>query len=148
MPLDLQPEWQLKLYKQAVVAEGQGSFMGGEYGVSLWCPSHSKKQLRLAVKVKVWRDFSDDEIKPYRHYITTGELPSDKEFTISVHEFNQKGNSLELTFSIDGTALALLKSGASFHVGSDAPRALKILPWGTMRLDPRIVPTLLKTCEL
>ena len=42
MPLDLQPEWQLKLYKQAVVAEGQGSFMGGEHGVSLWCPSHSK----------------------------------------------------------------------------------------------------------
>jgi hypothetical protein len=162
MPLDLQPEWQLKLYKQAVVAEGQGSFMGGEYRVSLWSPSHSKKQLRLTIKVKVWRDFNDDEIKPYRHYITTGEPDycppdkallgsckfSDQEFTISVHEFYQKGDSLELIFNVDGPALAILQSGASFHIESDAPRALKILPWGTMRLDPRIVPTLLKTCEL
>jgi hypothetical protein len=162
MPEDLQPEWRLKFYKQALVAEGQGTFIGYDYGVSVWCPSHSEKQLRLAIKVKVWRYFRDDEIRPYQHYITAGKpdycppgaallgncKSSDREFTISIHELHQKGDTLTLTFNVDGPALAILQSGASFHVGSDAPRAVKILPWGTMRLDPRIVPTLLKTCEL
>ena len=142
MPLDLQPEWQLKFHKQAVVAEGQGSFMGGEYRVYLWCPSHSKKQLRLAIKVKATRDFSNDDIKPYRHYISTGKpdcppgaallgscKSSDQEFTISVHEFHQKGDSLELLFNVDGPALAILQSGASFDVASDAPRSVKFF-WG------------------
>ena len=150
MPEDLQPEWQFKLHEPALVAEGQGSFEGDEYSVALWCPNHLKRRLLLGLRIKAGTDFGEDRVRPYQHYITIGEplSSSSKKFPISVQEFYRKGDSIALRFSIDGPALAVLQSGVTFGLDSDAGRADRILPLGTMRLDPRIVPTLLKTCAL
>jgi hypothetical protein len=84
MPEDLQPEWQLKFDKQALVADGHGSFEGSEYGVALWCPNHSERQLLLALRVKAI-DFTEDRVRPYHYYITVSEplSPSAKQFPIS-----------------------------------------------------------------
>lgn len=150
MPEDLQSEWQLKLHEQALVAEGHGSFEGDEYGVALWCPNHSKTQLLLGLQIKSGIDFREERVRPYQHYITIGEplSPSYKEFPISLQKVYRKGESIALIFDVDGPALAVLRSGATFGLDSDAGHADRILPLGTMQLDPRIVPTLLKTCEL
>lgn len=149
MPEDLQPDWQFKFHKQALVAEGHGSFEGDEYGVALWCPNHLKRRLLLAVRIKAGINFSEDRVRPYQYYVATGEplLSEYKRFPISFQEFDRKGDSIVLFFSVDGTALAVLQSGITFRLDSDAGHGDRIIPWGTMRLDPRIVPTLLKTCE-
>ena len=150
MPEDLQPEWQLKLHEQALVAEGRGSFEGDEYGVALWCPNHLKRQLLLGVTIKASIEFSENRVRPYQHYITIGKAlaASYKEFPIPLLKVYRKSESIALIFNVAGPALSVLQSGATFGLGSDAGHADRILPMGTMQLDPRIVPTLLKTCEL
>jgi hypothetical protein len=149
IPLDLQPEWQLKFQGQALVAEGQGSFEGDEYRVALWCPSHLKRRLFLEIRLKVGSDFGEDRVRPHQHYVNIGEplSPSYKEVPISFEEFSRKGDFIALSFGIEGPALAVLRSGATFGLTSDAGHADRILPMGTMRLDPRVVSTLLKICE-
>jgi hypothetical protein len=149
MPEDLQPEWQLKFHGRALVSEGQGSFEGDVYRVALWCPNHSKRRLLLGIRLKANTDFGEDRVSPYQYYFTTGEPLSSsyKHLPISFEEFYRKGDFIALSFGVDGPALALLQSGATFRLDSDAGHADRILPMGTMRLDPRIVPTLLKTCE-
>jgi hypothetical protein len=145
MPQDLQPEWQLKFRGQALAAEGQGSFEGDEYRVSLWCPSHSKRRLLLGISFKLHTGFGEDRVRPYQYYITRGIIPDRN--PISFEGFYRKGQVIGLNFAVDGPALDLLQSGATFGLVSDAPHGDQILPWGTMQLDPRVVPILLKTCE-
>jgi hypothetical protein len=149
MPEDLQPEWQLKFHGQALVSEGHGSFEGDEYSVALWCPDHSRGRLLLGIRFEANADFGEDRVKPYQYYVTTGEPLSSsyKQVPISFEEFYHKGGFIALSFGVDGPALAVLQSGAPFGLVSDAGHADRILPMGTMRLDSRIVPTLLKTCE-
>ena len=93
--------------------------------------------------------FGEERVRPYQHYIEVGEYgsPSYKQFPLSLQKFYRKGGSITLSFNVDDSALSVLKSGATFGVGSDATHMDRILPLTTMRLDPRIVPTLLKTCE-
>jgi hypothetical protein len=149
MPQDLQPEWQLKFRRQGLYAGGHGSFEGDGYDIALWCPDHIQRQLLLALKVRVSAnaDFGEDRVRPYQPYIEPGGGASgNKKFPISFEKFDRKGDSIELTFGVAGTSLAFLQSGAEFRLSSDAPHVDQIIPFGTMRLDPRIVPTLLKTC--
>jgi hypothetical protein len=149
MPENLEPEWQLKFHGQALVAEGQGAFEGDEYHVALWCHFHLKKRLFLGIRLNAPVDFGEDRVRPYQYYVTTGAplSASYKKVPISFEEFYRKGGVIALSFGVDGPALAVLRSGVTFGLDSDAGHGDRILPMGTMRLDPRVVPTLLKTCE-
>jgi hypothetical protein len=149
MPEDLQPEWQLKFHGRALAVEGQGSFEGDEYRVALWCPDHSKRRVIIEIRLKAGADFGEDRVRSYQYYVTIEERFSSsfKKVPIQFEEFSRREDVIVLSLAVEGQALAVLQSGATFRLDSAAGHADRILPMGTMRLDPRVIPTLLKTCE-